>query len=197
MVPVLAMPMIIERLNKGGGRMQKKLSVRDINAAVLDSLAELEANERYASSVTGIAAKWKAKSRKGKTKRSPLQILKPTQINVPIFSDKNHATIWGKAVKRLNQISSAEARYVFQTIMQVEGITRIRLGPTASQTRKSICATVTKSKDQFIIDGNLFDTTGVKGTRQSFQVWVQHEARREEILNEIIAGLKAAGYWTN
>ena len=191
-VPALILPKVIERLGKSDRKLQKRLTTGEINDAVVASLAELEATPGYASAVKGISDKWQARR-----KRPAVQTSRSvSQTQVGVASGKSHSTIWGKAVKNLADIPSPIARRVFETITEVHGITRITLGPFSRKgKRSSFGCVVSESKQSFIIDGKIFDNKGVKGTTQTFQVRVQHEERRKDILDDIIARLKKGGYW--
>ena len=102
-------------------------------------------------------------------------------LNVLIFSDKSHATIWGKAVKRLEDIPSAPARRLFQAIMRVEGIGDIRLTKTSTASAsRGPAAELMSSKTPGVIEGKLFDK-GKKGNVQYFQIRVHDTLKTEHV----------------
>ena len=110
---------------------------------------------------------------------------------VKVASHGNHSTIWGKSINQLEQIPSL-ARSVFEVIQQVPGITEILLRQFRKQRSGGSCeAEVSLSKTSFLIEGKLFDNKqSVKGTCQTFQVWIQFDAEKERILDDIQIGLK-------
>lgn len=197
-VPVLALPKIIERLTESDHKLGKQLPTKLINDAVLASLKELEKDARYAPAVKGVADAWqrrrdaKRASPLGKPARKP-----PAEPGheVIIASGKSHATIWGKAVKHLGDIPSPEARVAFQAVWEVAGITRIALGQFGrKEERASVGIWVGASKQSSVIEGKLYDK-GEKGTIQTFQVRTQHAQNTAGVLAGIVDKLKRAGYW--
>jgi len=197
-VPVLALPKIIERLTESDHKLGKQLPTKLINDAVLASLKELEKDARYAPAVKGVADAWqrrrdaKRASPLGKPARKP-----PAEPGheVIIASGKSHATIWGKAVKGLGDIPSPDARSAFQAVWTVAGITRIALGQFShKEERSTVGIWVGASKQSSVIEGKLYDK-GEKGTIQTFQVRTQHARNTTSVLRNIIGKLKAADYW--
>ena len=115
---------------------------------------------------------------------------------VKIFSQKSHATIWGKAVKRVTDIPSGSARRVFEIIQNVPGITEIRLGQFGKGKRSSCKAVILNSNTPHVLEGKLFDKEGKKGTMQMFQVRVQVNSHKDRIREDIIIALKKEYLWT-
>ena len=199
-VPALVLPKVIEHFRKSDRKQQKQLTTGAINKAVMESLAELEADPGYASAVKGVSAKWRLPHKAKRSQLSSSKAKHPTPsssqaADVNIASGKSHGTIWGTAVKNLAGIPSSNARHAFQTIMQVHGITRIKFGAfNRREERASFGVVVSASKQPTIIEGKMFDK-GKKGTMQTFQVRVQHASGRGNTLAGIISKLKEGDYW--
>ena len=116
-------------------------------------------------------------------------------VQVPVSSAKSHATIWGKAVKRIEDIPSPAASQVLGSIVAVQGITEIKLGPFGHKGSRTRCqALVGESKTPHVIEGKLFDK-GSKGTMQSFQVWVQSDEAKLSVMAEIESALRCTAAW--
>ena len=126
-VPRLAMQKILEHLEKSDRKLKKNLAAGDIDKAVMTSLGELEADPVYAEAVKGIKAEWQQRHKT--RQRHPTIAGSEGRGTVEISCGKSHATIWGKAVRGLDDIPSTDARKVFQVIMDTSGITKITLGP--------------------------------------------------------------------
>ena len=198
-VPVLVLPIVIERLGKSDRRLNKKFSTGDVYKEVMVSFEELEADPDYAQAVKGLSAKWKISHEKKDLLTEPSQLRDTTpqssKLQVNISCGKSHGTIWGNTVKRLDDIPSSEARRVFQSVMEVPGITQISLTAFGHKGERPSCgASVSVSKTQFVIEGKLFDR-GEKGTMQTFQVRVQDDSQRNRILNDIMTTLKERDLW--
>ena len=135
-VPRLALPAIIERLNKSTRRIRNALTTSDIDSAVVATLAALETDLVHAETVKGVLAEWNATVQNKKAsvfKHRPSPTAPNSGTNVDVASSKSHATIWGKAIKSLEEIPSQDARHVFRTISATPGITRIDLGHIQQQ----------------------------------------------------------------
>ena len=200
-VPALVLPKVIEQFRKSDRKLQKLLPSREIDDAVMKSLEKLEADPDYAASVKGVLAKWQSRreAKHPQLRPSPAKRQAPSdsqaEVDVVIASGKSHSTIWGKAVKALDDIPSSDARHAFQVIMQVRGITRITLGPFGrKEERSSFGVVVSASKQPTVIEGKMYDK-GTKGTVQTFQVRVQHASSKKNILDDTINKLKKRGYW--
>ena len=198
-VPVLVLPRVIERLGKSNRKVKEQLTTSDIHREVMASFAELEANPAYVDAVEGLSTKWRISYEKKELLTKPSQVRNITsqdsKIQVNISCGKSHGTIWGNTVKRLNDIPSSETRRVFQSVMEVHGITQILLTAFGRRGERASCgATVKDSKTPFVIEGILFDK-GEKGTMQTFQVRVQDDSRKNRILNDIITKLKENDLW--
>ena len=199
-IPVLVLPKVLERLGKSDRRIKKQFTTSDIRREVIASFVELEADPAYAHAVEGLSAKWKNWHERKYSLTEPHQLRYQThhssKVHVNISCGKSHGTIWGNTVKSLNDIPSSEARRVFQSIMEVHGITRILLTAFGHKGERSSCgALVHVSKTPFVIEGNLFDK-GEKGTMQTFQVRVQDDSQKKRILDDIITKLKERELWS-
>lgn len=194
-VPRLVLPEIIERL-KNTRRMGGSLTTSDINNVVVEVLGGLKTDPGYAETAEDILAEWKNTGRdKRENAPEPPKPGSEAKVKVDVTSSKSHATIWGKAIKRLGDIPSQDARRVFQIISTPLGITRIDLGQFSSKDSRRTCgAFVKSSKAPFLIDGKLYDK-GKKGTVQTFQVHVQYDKRRKQVENEIKTLLENENRW--
>lgn len=198
-VPVLVLPKVIERLGKSDRKVKKQFTTSDIHREVMASFADLEADPAYTHAVEGISAKWQFQREKKYLSAESFQPRQQTHpasnSSVDISCGKSHSTIWGNTVKSLYDIPSSEARRVFQSIMEVPGITRILLTTFGHKGERSSCrALVHVSKTPFVIEGNLFDK-GEKGTMQTFQVRVQDDTQKKRIFDDIISKLKEKEIW--
>jgi len=188
-VPQLVLVHVIERLGEFVGKAGSGLiTTTDIERLVLGVLEQLEQSEEHRDAVKGVAAAWRASAAgkhgaraasrgvrgDGDTHAGPV-------LAVTITSDKSHATIWGKTVKRLGDIPSAPARRVFETIMRVEGIRDIRLTKMAKGfASRPNGAELVASKTAGVIEGRLFDK-GRKGNVQFFQIRVHDSSKTEHV----------------
>lgn len=197
-VPVLLLPRIIEHLTHSENKLKQQLPSGAINQAVLDSLKALEKDPRYESDVRGISSAWQRKKevkRASPMGRTPRRTSPEARNEIIIAGHKAHATIWGKTVKRLDDIPSPDARSAFQAVWTVAGITRIALGRFShKEERASVGIWVGASKQSSVIEGKLYDK-GEKGTIQTFQVRTQHAQNTAGVLAGIVDKLKRAGYW--
>ena len=198
-VPRLVLPVVIDRLKKSDRRTRKRFATDDIATEVLATLADLEGDPTYGPLVTRIASAWEERRQQEKRhdrQRAPRRrITAPVTGHVDIACSKSHGTIWGKTVKKLDDIPSTDARKVFQAIWGVSGITRISLGRFGRKESRSACrAFVGGSKTPCVIEGKLFDRSD-KGTMQSFQVRIQSDSDKQTILDGIIATLKTSRLW--
>lgn len=197
-VPRLALPEIIERLKKSTQRIRHSLTTSDINNAVVATLEDLETDPVHAETVGGVLAEWKStvlNKKESFLKHRSSAAAPSSGIKVEVASSKSHATIWGKAVKQLNDIPSKDARHVFQIISATLGITRIDLGPFNSKDSRRTCGAFIKSSPTpFLIEGRLYDK-GKKGTMQTFRIHVQDDKEKDRIANDIKASLKKENRW--
>ncbi len=200
-IPKLVLPRVIEQLRGADRGVKKTVTTTDIDRAVADALDRLQGDAVHAHSVAGVLDAWQRRGRVSAPSPGrpgdPGAGAPPLENQVPVScGPKSHATIWGKTVKRLEDIPSPAARSVFRRIASVPGITRIMLGKFGHKGRRQQCqASVHASKTRYVIDGKLYDP-GPKGTMQSFQVWVQSDARKLDVTAEIERVLRAAGAWT-
>ena len=127
--------------------------------------------------------------REGKSHSGPVQ--------VPVScGPKAHATIWGRPIRRLDDIPSASARQILRTIVAVPGITQVTLGPfSARDKRSSPGAVVEASPTPFVLDGKLYDMAD-NGTMQTFQVHVQADGQKRSIVSEIASALARRRLWS-
>lgn len=195
-VPRLALPYIIARL-KETQRVGHSLTTSDIDRAVVKILEVLERNSVHMETLKGVLTEWKSPVRNKKEsllKHRSSGGSPPSGIKVDVASSKSHATIWGKAVKRLADIPSKDARDVLQIICATPGITRIALGPFNKESRSTCGAFVNASPIPFLIEGKLYDK-GEKGTMQTFKIHVQDNEEKDRITNDIKASLKKWDLW--
>ena len=197
-VPRLALPAIIERLKKSTRRIGHVLTTSDIDSAVVAILEDLETDPVHAETVNGVLAEWKTTVLNKKAaflKHRPSPTAPSSGTKVDVASSKSHATIWGKAIKSLEEIPSQDARHVLRTISATLGITRIALRHFNSKDSRSTCgAFVASSPTPFLIEGKLYDK-GKKGTLQTFQIRVQDDGAKDRIANDIKVALKKENRW--
>ena len=196
-VPRLALTAIIERL-KNTRRIGRSLTTSNINDAVVATLDALETDHVHAETVRGVLEEWKStvlNKKESFFKHRSSAAASSSVMKVEVASSKSHATIWGKAVKQLDDIPSKDARCVFRTISATPGITRIDLRQFNSRDSRSTCgAFVETSPTPFLIEGKLYDK-GKKGTMQTFQICVQDNGEKDRIANDIKASLKKENRW--
>lgn len=199
-VPRLVLELVINQLDKSDRRIKKQFAARDINEKVAKSLKALEAHPRYEQAVKGVLTKWQGY---GKSQSSAPEIRSP--MGGPpasvggVSSAKSHSTIWGNTVNELKDIPSEQARSVFKGILAIPGVARVTLGPFSGQEeRPDCCAFIERSeKSSAALDGKLFDR-GSKGTMQRFQVWMDEDVDKANILKRLItARLQETGCWTD
>ncbi len=199
-IPKLVLPRVIEQLRVSDRRVKKSVTTTDIGKAVTDALNQLESDAVHAKAVAGVLNAWRRSgngpgSSNGlvRTVKEPYRLPKG---EVPIScGGKSHATIWGKTVRRIEDIPSAAARRILKTISSVQGITRITLGRFGRKGSRNSCqAWVGESKTPNVIEGKLYDE-GPNGTMQSFQVWVQSDEGRPHIAAEIERVLRNKRTW--
>lgn len=202
--PGLVLPGVIKHLRRSTRRLKHSVTTSDINTAVMEVLVKLEDDPLAAGAIHGVRGVWHI--RMEEKRRPPLRAGRSSpdrdsrshgshDVVLPITSPKSHATIWGKGVKELRDIPSADAREVFRIITSVPGLVAITLGQFGHKgSRKSCQARVETSRTPRVIEGVLFDR-GDKGTRQSFQLRVQDERQKVRILQELELKLTEAGRW--
>ena len=199
-IPRLVLPRVIKQLGGSDRRVNKSVTVTDIDNSVKDALNELEGDGFHAAAVAGVSDAWQDRGNRPARPAGRVQMQadrdRLREIQVPVTTgSKSHATIWGGTIKRLEDIPSADARRVLQSIASVQHITRITLGPFSRKAQRSRCqAWVGESKSRGVIEGKLFDR-GQKGTLQSFQVWVQSDEVKVAVAKEIEAVLVHDGTW--
>ena len=198
-VPRIVLPRVIERLKHR--KIQDQVTTDAIDKAVRGTLEELGQDEVHQRSVEGVLDVWRSGKNTatgiggGGLSTHAMREGENRNVSVPISSSKAHSTIWGRKVSSLSDIPSPHARRAFEAIMCVPGITAIHLGAfSGKQRRQSVAASVTESQAPYVLEGKLFDR-GEKGTMQTFQVRVQDDARKPNILAQCKANLKSAGLW--
>ena len=198
--PGFIFPAVIDRLKKSEPPVRNQFPTSSIDKVVLETLRTLENDAVHPpASIEGVSEEWmRVRDNKYGDPWSHIQNRGVSQdsatwVGVDISSPKSHGTIWGKTVKELRDIPSPDARRVFDIIRQTRGITRITLGRFGHQDSRSSCkAIVSTSNTPCVIEGKLFDR-GPKGTRQTFQVRLQFDSDKREILQEINAKLEEDG----
>ena len=198
--PRLVLSKVIARLKESSRSLKKQFPTGVLDSEILEALKELE-NDPVHPPVTieGVSVEWeRVRVEKhidplSHTPSSGASESSASQIGVEISSGKSHGTLWGKTVNHLYDIPSADARQVFEIIRQTPGVTRITLGYFGRQESRSSCkATVDESTTPCLIEGRLFDR-GTKGTMQTFQVRVQFDSNKKEILQHITVELNQNG----
>lgn len=204
-VPGLVLPQVIAHLRGSDRKLEKLITTTDISNAVADVLHELERDSVHAEAVEGMANAWRSRAER-KGPQSPTRTAAPTDRvrtaagagRVPIScGSKSHGTIWDSTVKCLDDIPSRAARRIFGKIASVPGITEITLGPFARKGSRNTCqAWVGKSPTPYVVEGKLYDS-GLKGTMQTFQVWVQFDSSKPRIVEAIQKKLRDDGAWAS
>ena len=208
--PGLVLPGVIRHLRRSTRRLKHSVTTSDINTAVMEILVKLEDDPLAAGAIHGVREVWRTwMEEKRRLPTGTTRLRQETardgraapydsrDVALTITSPKSHATIWGKGVKKLEDVPSAKAREVLRTIRSVPGLTSITFGPFGRKgTRKHCQATVKASRTSCVIEGTLYDKAP-KGTTQTFQVRVQHEHEKASIANEIERRLKEVGLWAN
>lgn len=199
-VPRLVLELVIDQLDKSDRRIKKQFAARDINEKVAKSLKALEAHPRYEQAVKGVLTKWRGY---GESQSSAPEIRSPmggSPVSVGgVSSAKSHSTIWGNTVNELKDIPSEQTRSIFKGILAIPGVARITLGPFSGQEERPDCrAFIERSeKSSAALDGKLFDR-GKKGTMQRFQVWMDEDVDKANILRRLItAKLQETGCWAD
>lgn len=194
-VPVVVLSQVMEILAKGDRRIENTISTKDIRDAVLRILKRME--RKRDPDFLGLSSQWRRYSRDHRrVDRFVAERGRPRNIRVRVVSPKTHTTIWGKVIRRFEDIPSAEARRVVNAVKSVPGVTEIVFGAfSAKSSKPSCCAAVMGSDAPFVIEGKLFDR-GEKGTLQTFQVKVRDDDEKEQVMEHIAEALKRDGLWT-
>lgn len=199
-IPRLVLPRVIEQLRGSDRSVKKSVTTTDIDKAIADVLNLLDSNAVHADAVAGVSNAWRRRgnslARAGKQTPTERDADHLPAGQVPIScGGKAHATIWGRTVRRIEDIPSADARSVFRNIASVQGITRITLGQFGHKGSRSGCqARVGVSRTPCVIEGKLYDK-GPKGTMQSFRVWVQSDEDKPKVAADIERVLRSARTW--
>ncbi len=194
-VPVVVLSQVMEILAKGDRRIENTIATTDIGDAVLRVLKRME--RKRDPDFLGLSNQWRQHSqdRRVAHPRRP-QPPAPGRIRVRIISRKAHSTIWGKAIRRIEDIPSPAARRVLDTVQSAPDVAEITFGPFSNKMSKvSCCASVAESDTPFVIEGRLFDR-GEKGTLQTFQVRVRDADAKAQVMHHIANALKRGGLWT-
>ena len=199
-IPRLVLPRVIEQLRGSDRSVKKSVTTTDIDQAILGALGEVGADAVHAEAVEGVLNAWRrpdngpARARRRTPNETDTGPLPAGQVSISC-GGKAHATIWGKTVRRLDDIPSADARSVFKSIASVQGITRITLGQFGHKGSRTGCqAQVGVSRTPCVIEGKLYDK-GPKGTMQSFQVWVQSDEDKPRVAADIKQVLRSGRKW--
>lgn len=192
-----ALPAIIEHLKKSRRKIQDRVPSKEINRAVSTTLAELEADRTRSATFEGVLRQWQLKSKKKLPAGGTVEMHDQPgswETGVEVSGTKAHSSIWGKTIRSVSDIPSVEARRTLDLIARTPGITRIRLGPfSRASRRRSTSAFLKTSSTPYVLEGGLYDD-GEKGTLQTFQVRVQNNEEKDEILRYIVVNLRTAGY---
>lgn len=192
-----ALPAIIEHLKKSKRKIQDRVPSREINRAVSATLGEIESDRTRRATFEGVLRHWQLKS-KEKLPDEGTSGIHPGQgrweAGVEVSGTKAHSSIWGRTIRSVSDIPSAEARRTLDVIARTPGITRIRLGPfSRASRRRSTSAFVKASNTPYVLEGGLYDDAE-KGTLQTFQVRVQNNEEKDAVLRYIVVNLRTAGY---
>lgn len=198
-VPRRVLEQVIDQLDESNRGIKEQFATRDINEKVVESLKALEADPDYEQAVKGVLTKWQGY---GESQSSAPEIRSPRGGSSAsaggVSSAKSHSTIWGNTVNELKDIPSEQARSVFKGILAIPGVSRITLGPFSGQEERPDCrAFIERSGKSSALDGKLFDR-GKKGTMQRFQVWMDEDVDKANILKRLItAKLQETDCWTD
>lgn len=198
-VPRIVLPGVIDHLKRR--KIGDQITTSAINRAVQGTLEDLSKDDGHRNSVEGVLDQWyvgDSVKRERKTRLADASD-KPNGeyrgASVRVYAPKSHSTIYGKKVSKLSDIPSAEARRFFEIIMRTPGITEIPLGSFGHKERRSsVCGVISWSPTPYVLEGKLFDR-GDKGTVQTFQVRVQDEATKKNVLAQCEKNLRSANLW--
>lgn len=201
-VPRLALPGIIDKLKSSRRKVRNQISSRNIDQAVVATFEELEKDPAHRSQARMAAYFWKKRRDSdlddiyNQVKEPEPNFLDKEHSKVRIFSgSKPHATIWGSSVNNLDQIPSRKARQVLRIIANVPGVTGVTFGSFGHKgSRATTGASLEHSSITSVLSGKLFDHAP-KGTMQSFQVEVQFDEEKPQILKNIIDLLSRENLW--
>ena len=192
---------VINRLNSSDRRVNKSFTTTDIDSVIRAVLGDPEEDFVHAAALRDVLDAWLHHGHGiGSAQATELTLVDPRRnilqaSHVPVSCGKSHSTIWGNAVKSLEEIPSDQARRVLEHITSVPGITRITLGQFGHKGSRRACqASVAESKTPHVIEGKLYDK-GRKGTMQSFQVWVQSDEAKPQVAAAIKRVLRREGSW--
>ena len=199
-IPRVVLPRVIEQLRGSDRSVKKSVTTTDIDKAIADVLNLLDSDAVHAEAVAGVSNAWRRRgnslARAGRRTPTERDADPLPAGQVPIScGGKAHATIWGRTVRRIEDIPSPDARSVFRSIASVQGITRITLGQFGHKGSRSGCqAVVGVSRTPCVIEGKLYDK-GPKGTMQSFRVWVQSDEDKPKVVADIERVLRSGRTW--
>lgn len=198
LLPPIVLPRVIDRLKHR--KIGDQVTTSDIDKAVLRALRDLAEDGVHRKTVEGVREHWLAE-RDRRDDKSVLAAAKTKQlhgkIGVPIRTSmsKPHPTIWGKPVRQLSDVPSADARRVFEAIMRIPNITAVHLRRFGwKESRDRVSGVVMESPTANVLEGKVFDK-GEKGTVQTFQVVVQANSEKARILEQCERALRGAGLW--
>lgn len=174
----------------------------EIETAVMTTIGALAADPATAPAVSGLEAAWhehvaaRHASAPAEPAAEPRRDAGAPRV-VRVHAAKSHATIWGKTVKSIRDIPSDEARRALQVVVDVDGVSEIVLRAMSRQSAAPAGRIhVAMSMNPLVLEGKLFDK-GPKGTLQAFQVKVDREEMKAQILGRIKDGLEKRGLWTD
>lgn len=194
-VPRIALPRVIDRLKRR--KINNEIRTGDIYMAVKRTFETLTADQGYRDIVEGVLQQW----RQGRDERTSLpakgtlEHREHRDVSVPVRSTKAHGTIWGKGVRGIDDIPSADARLVFSAIVRTPGITEVLLRQFShKESRERVGAVVAESPTPYVLEGKIFDK-GEKGSVQTFQIRVQADEEKTRIRKQCENALRAAQLW--
>ena len=202
-IPGLVLPIVIERLRASDRRMRKSVTTTDVRKAVADVLEQFGRDAAYAEAFAGVGDAWRSRTGRNAVRTSVDRVREEArdpmpEAQVPIScGSKPHATIWGKTVRRIEDIPSKPARDIFRSISAVRYVTSITLGQFGHKEKRSTCQAIVfqESPTPYVIEGKLHDR-GDKGTVQSFHVRVQSDSVKKEVTEAIERALRKEGRWS-
>ena len=99
-IPRLVLPRVIKQLGGSDRRVNKSVTVTDIDNSVKDALNELEGDGFHAAAVAGVSDAWQDRGNRPARPAGRVQMQadrdRLREIQVPVTTgSKSHATIWG------------------------------------------------------------------------------------------------------
>ncbi len=207
LAPAEVVPRVVAILVKARKPSQGTVSSTQIRSAVWDVLAEVEADPLRLDDFAGIRGAWERHDAErkgagvgggvvpdGRGEAEPDAVrVHSRPLAARVFSGKSHASIWGFAIKRVDDIPQP-ARRLFLEILRVEGIAEIRLTKkgSATVTDGDVWGEILASRTPGVIEGKCFHDGGA-GQVQMFQVRVHDASATEAVRMELVRLLAAEG----